>query len=156
MELTSLTFRFEQPFRVPAQSAFDWCTDFREADAAKFPYPLRRTLRWLTKDALLMTDISFPNGKRRRVQRLVRINRAERSWTNTHVAGPFLHSQYWYSIVPDGPRRSHLEFRGMRIIRTPTKLSSRSVERMSREERKDDATLWRKYLAPALEQDLAV
>ena len=154
MPQTSLTFRFKQPFRVSAQEAFDWCTDFREEDAKKFPFPLRRTIRWLTPDALLMTDVSFPEGKRRRVQRLVRINAAERSWTNTHVSGPFTHSQYWYSVVPDGPRRSHLEFRGLRIITTPKKLDRKTVERLTQEERQGDATLWGKYLGPALERDL--
>lgn len=155
MVRTSLTFRFEQPFGVPAQAAFDWCTDFREEDARAWPYPLRRRLEWLTKDALLMTDVSFPEGKRRRIQRLVRINPAERSWTNTHVSGPFRHSQYWYSVVPDGPRRSHLEFRGLRVITTPRKLDRKTVTRLTEEERRGDVTLWRKYLAPALERDLA-
>ncbi len=155
MPLNSLRYQFRQPFRVPAQAAYRWCTDFRASDGGLFEVPWRRTVRWLSEDALILTDTTFPNGRARRIQRLVRLNPSKLAWSNTHLNGPFRHSQYWYQIVSDGPRRSHLEFRGMRLVKSSKPLKTAEIARLTEIERQGDSGLWRRRMAPALERELA-
>ncbi len=154
MTLNSLQYEFRQPFRVPARAAYDWCTDFRPSDGSLFPRKWRRAVRRLSDDALILTDTTWPNGRARAIRRLVRLNPGGLGWTNTHLSGPFLHSQYWYRIVPDGPRSSHLEFTGMRLVRSRAPLGSATRARLARTEWADDSGLWRDRMAPAMERDL--
>jgi hypothetical protein len=153
--VSSLRYQFRQPFRVPGPAAYRWCTDFRPSDGALFEVPWQRSVRKLSDDALILTDTTFPNGRARRIQRLVRLDPSKMAWTNTHLNGPFRHSQYWYRIVPDGPRRSHLEFAGMRLVRSPKRLSAAETARLTGIEQRQDSGLWRRRMAPALERDLA-
>lgn len=154
MPVASLRYEFRQAFHAPARAAYDWCTDFRPSDAGLFEQKWRRVVRRLSDDTLILTETTYPEGKRRVIQRLVRLNPKELAWTNTHISGPFRHSQYWYRIVADGPRRSHLEFLGMRLLRTARVLRRSDVARLAKEERRADSRLWRRRLAPALERDL--
>lgn len=155
MALDSLQYQFRQPFRVPAQAAYRWCTDFRASDGVLFETPWQRSVKWLSRDALVLTDTTFPNGRARRIQRLVRLDPSKLAWTNTHLNGPFRHSQYWYQIVSDGPRRSHLEFTGLRLVKSPRRLKAAEVARLAEIERREDSGLWRRRMAPALERELA-
>jgi hypothetical protein len=155
MPLTSLRYEFRQPFNVPAQAAYNWCTDFRPSDGALFEVKWKRAIRRLSDDALVLTDTTFPKGRARRIQRLVRLNPTKLSWTNTHLNGPFRHSQYWYRVVPDGPRRSHLEFIGMRLIKSPNAVRPDQLARLTEKERLGDSGLWRRRMAPALESEFA-
>lgn len=102
-----------------------------------------------------MTDLTRPGGRTRRIRRLVRINPSEMAWTNTHLDGPYRHSQYWYRVVPDGPRASHLEFRGLRVERTRRRLPPKALARMAEECRREDSGEWSRRFAPALARDLA-
>lgn len=154
MALISLQYRFRQPFRADARSAYSWCTDYRASDAAYFGDRRTRAIRWLAADTLVMTDTTYPKGRRVRIQRLVRLSPGELSWTNTHLSGPFRHSQYWYRIVADGPQRSHLDFRGLKLERRAARLARAATARRAEAERREDASLWRDRLAPALESDL--
>jgi len=154
MPLASLRYRFRQPLEAPADRAFAWCTDFGPADGPLFSERTERTVRWLSEDALVMTDTTYPKGRRRRIRRLVRLSPEERAWTNTHLDGPFRGSQYWYLVVADGPDRSHLEFRGLRLERTPRALSAAEKERRAEECRRTDSGEWERRLAPALARDL--
>lgn len=155
MPVTSLRYQFRQSFRVSARAAYEWCTDFRPSDASLFEQKWRRNVQRLTEDAIILTETTWPEGKRRVIRRLVRLNARELAWTNTHISGPFRNSQYWYRIVPDGPRRSHLEFTGMRLVRTPKALSTAEKARLAKQERAGDSRLWRHRMAPALESDIA-
>jgi len=155
MPILSLKYHFRQPFHVPAQAAFRWCTDFGPSDGKLFSNPTRRSVRWLNEDALVMTDTTRPEGRTLRIRRLVRIYREEMAWTNTHLDGPFQHSQYWYQVVPDGPRRSHLEYTGLRLVASPRAASKKEIERLSEELRRSDSGEWRDHLAPALEREVA-
>ncbi len=155
MAFTSLHFRFRQTFRVPARAAYEWCTDYRTSDARLFEQKWRREVRRLTEDALILTETTWPRGRPRVIRRLVRLSPRDLSWTNTHISGPFRHSQYWYCIVPDGPRRCHLVFTGLRLIRTPRPLSASEKTRRAEQERLGDARLWRDRIAPVLQNELA-
>jgi hypothetical protein len=153
MPVSSVRFRFRQAFRVPAKAAYEWCTDYQPSDARFFEQKWRREVRRLAKDAILLTETTWPGGRTCVIQRLVRLSPQDLAWTNTHISGPFRHSQYWYRIVPDAPRRSHLEFTGMRLIRTPRSLSPAQKTRLTDQERRGDSALWHR-IARALEREI--
>jgi hypothetical protein len=155
MVVHSVRYRFRQPFQAPASAAFAWCVDFRPSDAALLSGWKSRSVEWLTDDALILTDVSATDGKPVRIHRLVRIDPSKLSWTNTHVDGPHRHSQFWYHVVPDGPRRSHLEFEALEILYRSHALSAKQIAELSAAERKGDSKVWRTGLAPALNADLS-
>ncbi len=154
MSIESIRYRFRQNFQVPARDAFAWCTDFVPEDKALLPPDVRRTVRKIAPNALILKDVRGTKRGRVEISRLVRIDPDTLSWTNTHITGPFVHSQFWYQVLPDGPRRSHLEFRGLRLARYPRRLTSQQLARATEEERRGDQKLWRVRLAPALHADL--
>ncbi|HTW56052.1 MAG TPA: hypothetical protein VMG36_06405 [Thermoplasmata archaeon] len=154
MSLVSLRYRFRQPFPVPARAAFAWCTDFGPGDGRLFLARTERRVDRLADDTIVLTDTTYPNGARRRIRRLVRLHPAAMAWTNTHLDGPFRYSQYWYRVVPDGARRSHLEFDGFRLVQRPGRPSATEVARLAAAECAGDAKTWREQLAPALVRDV--
>ena len=154
MTIESLRYRFRQPLGVPARAAFDWCTDFRAEDATLFGDRRRRTLRRVAPDALVMTDTTYPEGRPVRIRRLVRLEPETLSWTNTHLDGPYRHSQFWYRIVPDGPRRCHLDFSGLMLTTRARRLSDGERAKLAGSYRRSDASVWRRRLGPALEAEL--
>jgi hypothetical protein len=154
MPLYSLHYSFRQPLRAPAKAAYAWCTAFEPGDGKLFPVKWQRSVRRLSGDALVLTDTTYPAGHPRRIHRLVRLDPSEKAWTNTHLDGPFRHSQYWYRIVSDSPRSCHLEFRGFRLVTSPRALSASEIARLTDLERRSDADLWRLRMAPALRRDL--
>lgn len=156
MPVLSLRYRFRRSLRAPAREAYAWCTDFGPDDGKLFSEPTRRSVGPLSEEALVMTDTTYPRGGLLRILRLVRLNRPELAWTSTHLNGPYRHSQFWYRIVSDGPRRSHLEFRGLRLEAGPRALSAAENARRAHECRQSDATEWRRRLAPALDHDVAI
>jgi hypothetical protein len=154
MPVVSLRYHFRQPLRVPAASAFRWCTDFGPSDGELFSHRTRRRITRIAPDTLVMTDTTFPEGRVRTIRRLVRIFPEERAWTNTHLDGPFRHSQFWYRIVPAGRARSYLDFHGLKVETVPRPLSAEELRRRAAENGRSDAAEWRGYLAPALEREL--
>jgi hypothetical protein len=154
MPVVSFRYRFDQPLKAPARAAYGWCTDFGSDDGALFSERTLRSVRWLSDDALVMTDTTYPRGRLQRIRRLVRLDPDQMAWTNTHLDGPYRHSQYWYRILPDGSRDAHLEFRGLRLETTARPLSRSEVERRAEQCRRSDAGEWRRRLAPALARDV--
>jgi len=154
MPLASVQYGFRQSFRVPANAAFAWCTDFGPGDGQLFSERTLRSIRQLSETALVMTDTTYPEGRPLRIRRLVRIFPSEMAWTNTHLDGPYRHSQYWYRVVSDGPTKSHLEFRGLRLESPPRALSGTETTRRAQQLRREDSGEWRRRLAPALERDV--
>jgi hypothetical protein len=154
MPLISLRYHFRQALNVPARAAYDWATDFDPADGRLFSRKTRRTVHRLTDDAVVLTDVTYPDGRPRRIRRLVRMDPAGMAWTNTHLDGPFRHSQFWYRIVPDGRSASHLEFEGFTLEEVPRRLSSAMVAARAAQNRRHDSAEWRDYLAPALEAEV--
>jgi len=154
MRTASFRYEFRQALNAPAAAAFAWCTDFGPSDGSLFSEKTRRSVRRITDDALILSDITYPEGRRRRIRRLVRIFPEQLAWTNTHLDGPFRHSQFWYRIVADGPHRCRLEFRGLRVESVQRAPSASSRRRHAEELRTTDSTEWRRFLGPALEHDL--
>jgi hypothetical protein len=155
MPTYTLEYKFRQRLNAPAKAAYAWCTDYEPADGKLFLEKWERSVRQLSKGALILTDTTYPRGRHRRIHRLVRLIPSELSWTNTHLDGPFQHSLYRYRIVPDGSRRSHLEFYGSRLVTSLKSLSRAEVARLAAEEKRADSVLWRRRFAPALKKDLA-
>jgi hypothetical protein len=155
MPIYSLQYSFRQSLDAPARAAYAWCTDFEPSDGKLFPVKWVRSVRWLSEDTLMLTDTTYPAGRTQRIHRLVHLNPSQMAWTNTHVDGPFRHSQYWYRIVPDGSRRCHLEFQGFRLVTSSRSLTRPEIARMAASERRSDSSLWRSRIAPALKSDLA-
>jgi hypothetical protein len=154
MPMIALRYSFRQPFRAPAEAAFEWCTDFRSSDGALFQDDRRRTVRRVADDTVLMTDIPARGSGKPRITRLVRVFPDELAWTNTHLTGPFRYSQFWYRIERDGARRSHLEFRGLKLERRARSMAPSVVDRLARAEGRSDAATWRTQLGPALDADV--
>ncbi len=113
MESYSVRSGFSQPFNVPAQTAYEWCTDFRPDDLARMGEEGSRKIERINDDTLILTDVI--KGEKERKQRLVRLNPDRMAWTNTHLNGSHKHSQFWYRIDSDGPQSSHLEFTGLQV-----------------------------------------
>jgi len=155
MANVSLAYRFRQPFHVTADLAFRWCTDYQSSDGKLFSENHRRVVRWLNEDTAILTDTTYPKGRPEVIHRLIRINRSARAWTGTHLDGPFRYSQFWYQVVADGARRSHLEFVGLHLETTARRLSKSEVARRAEALREADSDEWRRYLAPALEHDVS-
>jgi hypothetical protein len=84
--------------------------------------------------------------------KLVRINKTSISWTNTHVSGPNLHSQFLYRIAPEGKRASRLFFTGLLVCYSVKHLSERALRHVAKTERRVDSMAW-KHLAKAMERD---
>jgi len=150
----SLRYHFRQRLRAPAAAAFAWCVDFQESDGQLFPSRHTRAVHWLGEDTAILLDTTFAKGKPVRIHRLVRINADQKSWTNTHLDGPYQHSQYWYRIVPRGARASELDFTGHRLLWLSRAPSAARVRRLTAAERREDATMWRTSIAAALDRDL--
>jgi hypothetical protein len=151
----SLRFHFRQKLRAPADAAFAWCTDFGSEDGTLFPERHERTARWFGPDTAILMDTTYPRGRPLRIQRLVRINPEQRAWTNTHLDGPYRHSQYWYRILPRGPRASLLEFTGHRLVWPTRRPSAAAIRRLTDAERRSDSGVWRTHIAPALARKFA-
>ena len=149
----SVKYGFNQELSVSASEAFDWCTDYQPYDLAMMKEHGKRTIRKITDDTILLTETVQRNDRSVRKIKLVRLNRPELSWTNTHIAGPNRHSQFLYKIVPEGKMRSRLYFKGLLVCYSRKRLRRQQLLRIGREERLADSTAWR-YLAAALRSEV--
>ena len=148
----SVKYGFNQALAVPAEEAFDWCTDYQPDDLTLMREDGRRTIRKITDDTILLIETTRRNNRSIRKTKLVRLNRPELSWTNTHITGPNRHSQFLYKIVPERKTRSRMYFRGLLVWYSRKKLRGRQLLRIGREERQADSTAWR-HLAAALQSE---
>ncbi len=155
MVLISLRYRFRQKLRAPARAAYAWCTDYQPEDGTLFSQRTRRAVRRLADDAVILADVRYPKGRPRTIHRLVRMDPTTLSWTNTHLDGPYRHSQFWYRIVPAGSRASYLEFEGLHLTEVPARVPPKEVARRARLLKRHDSAEWRNYLAPALAASFA-
>jgi len=148
----SVRYGFNQLLSAPVKDAFEWCTDYQPEDLATMRERGRRTIRKITSDSIILIE-TVPKGRRivKRVK-LVRLNRPELSWTNTHISGPNRHSQFLYKLVPEGKTRSRLYFRGLLVCYTRKPIPKSELLKIGREERRADSAAWQ-YLAAALRKE---
>jgi hypothetical protein len=147
----SIKYAFNQSLAVPAQVAFDWCTDYQPNDFAIMKEKGRRDVQKITDDTILLTETARKNNRSIKKTKLVRLNRPSLSWTNTHIAGPNRHSQFLYKIVPEGKTRCRLHFQGLLVQYSRKPLNHHQLNRIAREECREDSTVWR-HLAAALKR----
>jgi hypothetical protein len=153
MVLVPVRYSFSQKFSVPVEDAFRWSIDYDPDDFSIIGFEGRRKIKKLSEDAFILEDARKTDEGWIEKTRLVRINPERRSFTNTHITGPTLHSQFWYEFFPEGKGGSRLEFTGLLLYPSKKKLSSEEVAKMAAEERKGDSKIW-KNLAKAMEADL--
>ena len=153
MNAYTVKYGFSQGFNVSAQKAFDWCTDYRPSDLALMKEKGERRIQRITEDAIVLTETVHKVGMTIRKKKVVRLNKPKRSWTNTHVSGPNLYSQFLYEIVSVGKNKSRLNFTGLLICYSKAALTKRTLSRMAASERQVDSRAWR-HLAAAMTADL--
>jgi len=153
MALVPVRYSFTQKFSVPVEEAFRWSIDYDPDDFSLIGFEGRRKVKKLSEDAFILEDARKTDDGWVEKTRLVRINPERRSFTNTHISGPTLHSQFWYEFFPEGKGGSRLEFTGLLLYPSEKRLSSEQVAKMAAEERKGDSKIW-KNLAKAMEADL--
>ncbi len=144
MPLVAIEYEFRVRLPASAEAAFRWATDYAPDDWARMGRDGRRRVVPLGEHALLLIDTVRTNGRAVTKQRLVRLYPRRRAWTNTHLAGPTRHSQFWYRIRPRGPRASVIEFTGLQVEPAARRLTPAELARRTREVRGEDAALWRR------------
>ena len=152
MRAYSVKYDFNQRFSVPARQAFNWCIDYQPSDLSLMNESGTRRIQKLNEDTILLKETTRQNEKAVTKTKLVRINKTSMSWTNTHVSGPNMHSQFLYSIVPEGKRASRLFFTGLLLCYSAKHLSKGALGHLAKSERRVDSMAW-KHLAKAMERD---
>lgn len=152
MVLVPIRYSFSQKFSVPVEEAFTWAVDYDPDDWSLMGQEGTRKINKLSEDTFILVDSRKTVEGWVEKTRLIRINPERRSFSNTHISGPTLHSQFWYEFFPEGKRGSRLDFTGLLLYPSEKKLSSEQVAKMAAEERKGDAKIW-KNLAKAMEAD---
>lgn len=152
MDSYPVRYQFSQLFDVPAEAAYRWCTDYRPDDWGRMGKKGTRKIKHLNEDTLILTDTVTEEGGDVTKKRLVRLNSDRLAWTNTHLAGPNKHSQFWYQIVALGKGRSRLDFTGLQVNYGERPSPSRTRE-MAGELRKGDSQMWT-LLAKEMSKDL--
>ena len=148
----SVRYGFSQSFDFPAKMAFDWCTDYRPDDWARMGKEGKRRIRRINEDTLILVDTVTGEDGPVAKQRLVRLNPERLAWTNTHLAGPNKHSQFWYQIVSRGRGKSRLDFTGLQVNYGKRPPAARIAE-MAEELKADDSRTWT-LLAKEMRKDL--
>jgi hypothetical protein len=153
MVLVPVRYAFSQKFSVPVDEAFAWSIDYDPDDFFLMGEEGKRKINRLSEDTFILEDAKrTPEGIVEKT-RLIRVNHERRSFTNTHISGPTLHSQYWYEFFPEGKRTSRLEFTGLLLLPSDKKLSTKEVAAIAAAEKKTDSAIWR-HLAKAMEAEL--
>jgi hypothetical protein len=147
-----LRYGFSQTFGVSAEAAYRWCTDYQPDDWARMGEKGTRDIEWLNEDTVILTDTVMGLEGKTTKQRLVRLYPERLAWTNTHLAGPNRHSQFWYQVTPVGQRASRLDFTGLQINygRAP---SAARIAARARKLADEDSKAWI-LLAKEMKKDL--
>ncbi len=153
MHRFSFRYSFTQFFSVPAEKAYKWCTDFRSDDHALMSVRGRRNIEKILEDTLILTDTTYHDKTPIVKQKLVRLDPAQHSWTNTHLSGLNKYSQFLYRIAPRGANASTLEFVGLQLNESRTKVTPEEVASIARRVKDGDVDVW-KRLALAMEKEL--
>jgi len=146
----SVRYKFSQRFRVSAQKAFEWCTNFDPQDHVLMGEKgTDRRVTLITKGTLILQDV-FPSktGKVEK-QKLVQLYPETLSWVSTHLTGPNQYSQFLYQISTRGKSASILEFTGLHLDYDGKEDAQSLATRLRRE----DAAAWR-LLAKAMMKEL--
>ena len=146
----AIRYYFSQRFAVPAQKAFDWCTDFDPKDHVLMgDSDAKRQVSHITDDTIILKDVFLSSSGPLEKQKLVQLYPNRLSWTSTHLTGPNKYSQFLYKITSQGKGFSTLNFTGLHIEYDEKVDTKQLAERLCRE----DADAW-KLLPKAMEENL--
>ena len=148
---TSINYRITQRFRVSADRAYKWATDYDPADLELMHESGSRKVEQLSEDTFLLTDTYQSNHEEVSKTKLVKLQPRDLSWTNTHLSGPAKYSQFLYKITSEGKNNSRLDFVGLQL--EPSEMTKKEVAELARRVRKEDSGAW-KHLATAMEKEL--
>ncbi len=149
----SIRFSFTQRFSVPAKDAYRWCTDYHPDDWVLMGERGKRKIRKISGDTIILDDVTYPDGKPVVKSKIVRLDPVRLSWTNTHLTGPTKYSQFLYRITPEGNGGSKLEFTGLQVEYSKTKVTAERIASLERKNSEEDSGSWRN-LARAMEKEL--
>lgn len=153
MALVPVRYHFTQKFSVPVEAAFRWAIDYDPSDFKLMGIEGRRKIQRLSEDTVVLVDATKTEKGWVEKTRLVRIIPERWAYTNTHVGGPTLHSQFWYEFFPEGDGGSRLEFTGLLLYPSKKRLSKEEAAAIAVAEKNADSKLW-KLLARAMEADM--
>jgi hypothetical protein len=149
----SIRYEFSQHFRVPAEEAYAWCTDYTPNDHALMGLKGNRRFKRLADGTLLLHDTMHSAGKAVRKKKLVRLDSKRMTYYNIHLTGPTKHSLYFYQIVPDGDGESRLDYTGYEVYYPKKAPSKKELAEIAEAE----SVVWRQdwgNLAKAMEKEL--
>src|SRR5271169_5857451 len=150
----AVSYSFIQRFPFPAKDVYDWCVDYRSDDYGRMGEEGTRKVRRVDEDTLMLDDTVVTDGKAKSKSRLIKLYPDLLTWTNTRVSAAGRHSQFLYRIVPEGSKRSRLEFTGSQVNEAKRKPSPSRIAALSAEEAKTDSRAW-VLLANELKSDLS-
>ncbi len=145
----AVRYYFNQRFAVPAQKAFDWCTDFDPKDHVLMGEAnAKRQVSHITNDTIILNDVFLsPSGSLEK-QKLVQLYPNRLSWTSTHLTGPNKYSQFLYKITAEGKGFSALNFTALHIEYDEKADVNLLADRLC----KEDVAAW-KLLAKAMAEE---
>jgi len=149
----SICYSFSQKFSVPAIVAYEWCTDYRPDDFSLMGIKGKREIRKITENTIVLTETTYSGRKPIKKHKLVKLDPNRLSWSNTHISGPNRHSQFLYEIVAEGEAGSRLDFRGLQVNYSKTKMTPGVVASLELKAKEEDAKLW-KLLAKKMEEQV--
>ena len=149
----SIRYSFVQHFAVPAAVAYKWATNYDPEDISLMGDRGKRRIRWITDDAVILSDTFERGNKKVKKTKLVRLSPERTRWTSTHISGPNKYSQFAYQISSDGNQTSHLEFTGSHIEYTKERMAPNVIASLTSRILEEDSRTW-KLLAKVMEEDV--
>ncbi len=146
----SVTYKFSQHLDAPPRAAYRWCTDYQPDDLSLMHERGKRRIQWITDDTVILREVVHQNGKKIKKVKLVKLDHARLSWYNIQLSGPNKHSAFLYRISPEGRNQSRLNFTGLLVVYSKTRLSNRKLRQIARKEKRYDSNAW-KHLAKAIQ-----
>ena len=107
----------------------------------------------ISDDTMILTDTTYKDRTKVVKEKLVRLDPVQHSWTATYLSGPNKYSQFLYRITSRGPNASALEFIGLQLNESKTKITPEDLAAITRRVRDEDAERW-KRLARVMEAEL--
>ena len=115
MVIVSTRYEFSQRFKVPAEQAFMWCTDYDSEDHTLMGNKGFRKVTRVSDETVILEDTLYPKGKAVTKKKLIKIDKDRMTYFNFHVTGANKNSLYFYRIIPEGDGKSRLEYTGYEL-----------------------------------------
>ncbi len=142
-------YYFSQRFVVPAQRAFDWCTDFDPKDHVLMgDANAKRQVSHITDATIILKDMFLSAMGSIEKEKLVQLYPNRLSWTSTHLTGPNKYSQFLYKITAEGKGFSALNFTALHIEYDAKADAKVLADRLC----KEDSAVW-KLLAKTMMEE---